>query len=653
MYNIDIDNYNNRIYPQKKDNYNICLLGVISAEHKGKNLASNIFKLYKNNPKYKFIILGEFNEIHDNLIVTGKYNNNNIFNLIKEYDIDCFLFVSIVEETYSFTLSIALKTGLPIIYNNIGSYTNRLKNYSNCFGYDENNIDKIHDIFIEIDNNAYTDNKKYDNSYKLYKNLPEFSEFLKNDNILNFNLDNIKDNLFHNNVCFIHFTNINNGLDIFLDQINNIKISGLYDKLDYIFVTLLGNHVYLPQDYKIKLIYYSSNSLELEYPSIIRIKYFSDIIPKNINILYINNNSILQKSNSFDYREYLEYFLIINNNICLNELKYYNCIGVNQQFYCNTDYNNKNHFYGNFWWSKTYYIKKLSILNENSNDVDLKHYLLNNDKKNDPRYYLSLHYTEKNLNEQHILPTEYNLEIIKKNIIININNKYIKKKNIYGVYFICCIGNYYRVVKKQIRKLIISGLYIKTDKILCFICKVQDDILLFLNKYNKIKIISTDDNLFEKFAINNYKNYLSGDYYLYYFHSKSVSRTEKNYHDWRRILDYFTLTKWRLSIELLEYYDCVGINLCNFPKIHFSGNYWWTTSEHLNKLKQIEDDYYLSPEMYLCSYPKTNKICIYKTNVIYGNTECPQKLYININDTDLINNISIFPKLNECEKNVC
>ena len=90
------------------------------------------------------------------------------------------------------------------------------------------------------------------------------------------NKDEITKNLIHKNVCFIHFCNINNNESIYknilFDQINYIKTSGLYNKLDYIFITMLGEYTNIMNDPKIKIIYYSPNILEWEFPNYIKIK---------------------------------------------------------------------------------------------------------------------------------------------------------------------------------------------------------------------------------------------------------------------------------------------------------------------------------------------------------------------------------------------
>jgi hypothetical protein len=351
----------------------------------------------------------------------------------------------------------------------------------------------------------------------------------------------------------------------------------------------------------------------------------------------------------------LEYFLIEKHDICLNLLNYYKCVGVNQQFYFDEGNKYRNHFSGNFWWSRSYHIKTLPLIKVDEDRCVVEHWLIGNMYKNDYRHYLSLHHTDYDLYQTSILPQEYEFGIIGNRILTKIENTFIKTRPIYGVYFICCMGNYLNILKNQVQKLIESDLYNQSDLILCFVCNQTDECLSFLQQYNKIQIIATSENLYEKFAINNYKNYLQGDYYLYYMHTKGISQNGKCFDDWKNLCDYFTIYKWRLSIELLIYYDCVGTNLKNFPKKHYSGNFWWSKSEHLNKLKNINNGY-LSTEMYLLSYLKTNYVSLYQTYVNHGDTEYPEEKYVNKSDCELIKNICIVPDFNDGDKkciNMC
>ena len=488
---------------------------------------------------------------------------------------------------------------------------------------------------------------------------------------INLNFNEIIKNLINKNVCFIYYSNLTNPdltnsdltntdlTNTLIDQIDYIKNSDLYNKLDYIFVLIYGKYIQIVDDVKIKIIYYSPNISEWSISMFEKLKYFCNNIPFNINVLNICIDEInyINKDDLFinNWRKYLEYFLIENYNLCLNSLLKYKCIGVNQHFYHDKTLK-YSLFMENFWWATSDYIIKYTRVSNNKdillNKNYIKYWIIGNLYKNDYRNILSLHnidYDLDNIYQHNIQPNEYRLDVIKNLISNNLNKPFEKRRPIYGVYFICCLNNYFNIIKNQISKLIESGLYNETDKIFCFVCNQTIECLHLLKQYNKIEIIGTCENLYEKFAINNYKKYISGDYYLYYIHSKSITRKEQCYIDWTNLCNYITINKWRLSIELLKYYDTVGINLKNFPKRHYSGNFWWSKSEHLNKLIDINNDY-LSPEMYILSYIKTNYISLYESNIIHVLKPYHQELYINKSDIELINNINIIPDYNIYDK---
>jgi len=472
------------------------------------------------------------------------------------------------------------------------------------------------------------------------------SDNFENTNVIIDITDISKFTIYNKNICFIYICDIiidgiNKSQDILIDQINYIKNSNLYTILDYIFITVSCDFIDLTDDLKddskIKFIYYAKNNNEAKLFHLNSIKIFTDNITDNINILQINNTEL-----SYKKRKYLEYFLIEKYELCIEALKNYNFVGVNMQY----DFDNHtSYYYCNSWWAQSNYIKNL-------NKIDNDNFLLTyNLFKNDYRFFLSLHHTD--IDKDNLDIQQYNIDIIKNNILKQIKNNFIKDRPIYGIFFICCLHNYYEIILEQINELISSNLYLYTDTIYCFLCKQTKECIDLLSNYSKIKIIATDENLYEKYAINNIKNYLSGNYYIYYIHSKAITRNTDSYNDWRILLNYFTITKWRLSVELLKYYDTVGVNLKSFPTKHYSGNFWWSKSEHINKLKNIGDKYY-SSEMYILSYAKTNYIAIYNSNMNHNVTNYPITLYNSINDEQLINNIIILPIINieDTNKNI-
>ena len=93
-----------------------------------------------------------------------------------------------------------------------------------------------------------------------------------------------------------------------------------------------------------------------------------------------------------------------------------------------------------------------------------------------------------------------------------------------------------------------------------------------------------------------------------YFHAKGVTSLQRNldkndkdfgydiltnnYH-WRKFLDWGMIEKHETCLHLLKEKDVVGVNFSNWPVNHFSGNYWWATSEHIKKLPQpLKDDWW-------------------------------------------------------------
>jgi hypothetical protein len=208
------------------------------------------------------------------------------------------------------------------------------------------------------------------------------------------------------------------------------------------------------------------------------------------------------------------------------------------------------------------------------------------------------------------------INTIESNFYIDSKQKNI---NIYGVYFICCINNYLEVVEEQL-SILDKGLLNVTTKLILFITKYNkndnnlNNLLSKFNKYNNFILVLSSENLYEKFAINNYNKYIKdSDYYMYYFHTKALkSPNDPLAHilaSRRKLLNIYTLEKYIINIKLLQYYDAVGCSLNLYPKKHFSGNFWWSKSSYLNTLSNINNNY-LSPEMYILSNNNCNVISL-------------------------------------------
>ena len=218
---------------------------------------------------------------------------------------------------------------------------------------------------------------KYDN-YNYYQ---ENYDIENNKTIIN---DNIKIHI------FMHITLMEEWLTIFNDQINKIKESGLYDKVEKIHLGILGNlKIFIEStvfnDPKFNILYIDSKVELYEIHTINHLKNLCNKIENVDNelyILYIHTKGVRNAGNkdvTNSWRSMMEYFLIEKHNECLNYLEYYDCIGNNLvNLYCNdksNSYVNENHSYhysGNFWWSKKSYIDKLDYLPLDMSEKSIK-----------------------------------------------------------------------------------------------------------------------------------------------------------------------------------------------------------------------------------------------------------------------------------------
>jgi glycosyltransferase involved in cell wall biosynthesis len=664
-------------FQKQSDDFLISLIGHIDERKNQQGFIDEVFYICKQKHKnLKLLLVGNehqplnFNRDNDSIIIKSDVSNAlpyiNISDIVISYSNN---------EVYPLNIMEAFYCGKPVIVTDVGGVSNLIRHNFNGYIYNLNNpqcfIGKIdyliknpHILHFNCINarNFFINNLSQETAYgiqfppKLYK-----TSHIENDyNVNKFNPEDFINNLKFKRVCFIHFANISNDdigyVKILYDQIQYIKSCELYNNLDYIFISMLGefNDIIVKiNDPKIKCIYYSPNIKEWEFPSFVNMKLFADIIPFNVQILYIHTKGALRKPHSYDWRKYLEYFMIEKHDICIKSLENYKCIGTSKHYYCHPVNKYRNLYSGNFWWSNSNYMKNLPqicSLKKCNDRYSIEHWLVGNLNKYDYRNFTTIFpYHKNDLYSYSIKPHEYRLDLIRDSVIKNIEKSNGIEIPIVGLYYIWLGGGYKSIVQQQLDTLKKSGLYDASSKILCFISgEDKEHYINYLNTFDKLEIIYSKDNLFEKFALNNYKQYITFEKYnLYYFHSKGTSHSNnKCIEDWVKYLNYFILGKWKICTELLNYFDCVGCALKQFPKKHYSGNFWWSNSENLNKLSVIGNGY-LDPEMYVCSDPHVNCVEIHNSSINHGNTEYPIAKYIQISDYELLDNINTVPTYNK------
>ncbi|MCA9837907.1 MAG: glycosyltransferase [Trueperaceae bacterium] len=106
----------------------VAVLGALNPE-KGADLFVRVAKLLTKNQEFDFSLLGyAYKRLPKMIKVWGQYDNLMLESLIEEENPDIIWFPALWEETYSYTLSGALKSGRPILAPNLGAFPERLAN---------------------------------------------------------------------------------------------------------------------------------------------------------------------------------------------------------------------------------------------------------------------------------------------------------------------------------------------------------------------------------------------------------------------------------------------------------------------------------------------------------------------------------------------
>jgi hypothetical protein len=160
--------------------------------------------------------------------------------------------------------------------------------------------------------------------------------------------------------CFLHSAIMGNYLEVNKIIIDNIINSGLYDKLDKIFIFNLGGYYNIDMD-KIEVFDLGSNLGLCEYPTLTKLQEFSK---KNDGyFLYLTNHGVSHYNDEFretarSWRELLSYYVINRHEDCIKALDdNYDVSGPEWMK------NPLPHFSGNWWWTKNEYLNTLVDVN--------------------------------------------------------------------------------------------------------------------------------------------------------------------------------------------------------------------------------------------------------------------------------------------------
>lgn len=203
-------------------------------------------------------------------------------------------------------------------------------------------------------------------------------------------------------------------------------------------------------------------------------------------------------------------------------------------------------------------------------------------------------------------------------------------KPVYLYIHVCMIGNYMDILHSYRNQLKDLDLIDYFDKIMIGIVGRNDEnmknnvLQLFSTDKNQAELVNYSENvrLYERLTLHSlYDRALHQDFHVLYLHTKGVTHSalDQGIIVWRNKMLFFMLHYISLCLHYLEHdlADVIGIDfLRESPRRysdHFSGNFWWTTSNHIRRLHVPINGDYLAPEMWICSISDSKRLSLYQT----------------------------------------
>ena len=167
------------------------------------------------------------------------------------------------------------------------------------------------------------------------------------------------------------------------------------------------------------------------------------------------------------------------------------------------------------------------------------------------------------------------------------------------VYHIFCHGDYINRVKKQMDRLITSGVYEWCDKLVitCISTDNQFDEIEAILQLPKVELHKYVDNNYELYAVTKlweYAQEYSGK--VLYFHTKGVYNVYKSMNDtvisewkkkgvswWIEAMEYFLIDNFKDCVEKLDTYDQCGLTMNNK---WWWGNFWWCNLDWISTVSK-------------------------------------------------------------------
>jgi len=129
----------------------VAVVGALSKE-KGADFFERIaVSLSKKQSSIKFYLIGySYRDLDSCIHTTGAYAEEDLDGILDEIKPDVIWFPAMWAETYSYTLSLALERGLPVVVPGIGAQYERVKNRPYSIVFDSYETPYIEELFSDL-----------------------------------------------------------------------------------------------------------------------------------------------------------------------------------------------------------------------------------------------------------------------------------------------------------------------------------------------------------------------------------------------------------------------------------------------------------------------------------------------------------------------
>jgi hypothetical protein len=168
----------------------------------------------------------------------------------------------------------------------------------------------------------------------------------------------------------------------------------------------------------------------------------------------------------------------------------------------------------------------------------------------------------------------------------------VNKTNKSAIYFhVGTIGKYQEIFDEIYFEIKESGLLNQVESLTIGIVGSGK---LKIEENDKIKVHTNPNlelgefftlDLLKKFSDTTIENYK-----ILYLQTKGVTAPNNPcIEDWRQYMTYFNVRQYQKCFDVLDEYDCCGVDLVSEPALHYSGNFWWSNSSYIKKLPIIDE----------------------------------------------------------------